>query len=96
MKIADFIKTKTITKKELEENFEVYNTKTFKQFEKDDVCWNCGEKANVYFVKSEPWTTTQYCNGCDKISMRIKCEPMGGNHNEDVTIYERKQETERN
>lgn len=90
MTIDEFVTSKQITIKQLEENFV-----KFKEYEvggegvfiKIDKCLNCGDKLNNERLASESWTAVQYCWKCDTLNLVIFGDRMGGGYWDTVKCY---------
>lgn len=92
MKIEKFLNSKIITEKELIKNFTIEKERVIEdQFDELNVCWNCcAPGCEIQSLPTEGWKYLQYCSRCKRINMRFKCEPMGGNHSEEVKIFKEK------
>lgn len=90
MKIKDFLDSKTIYLKELNDNFteikrlELDTQLAFKK------CYNCNDTCNQYAYISESWLHSFYCVKCTTINAVIFSDRMGGNCNDTIIIYKEK------
>lgn len=86
MGVREYIKSKEVTREELEDNFFVSNTFTVVRGVLAE-CGNCKHQANTKLVPSESWTSALYCWECDSITLMTHADRMGGNHTDHYTVY---------
>jgi hypothetical protein len=95
MTIDDYVNSKTVKYEELQNNFTL-ERRFQKRFsihsdEKNENCVNCGSYyMNTKWLRSEPWTSCQFCNSCKSINLIIASDPMGGNTDDTVEVYKTK------
>jgi hypothetical protein len=91
--INDFLKSKEIKMQEVKDNFHFVKRLDVDMTRykcEESGCLNCGNKANSYGEKSEPWTGAIYCAKCESLMFIYFSDRMGGNHTDTVDIYEQK------
>lgn len=87
MTIDEFLKSKIITEKELQEHF-----KLVKEVNIDAVnhkgCLNCNDMHNNRHLPAEPWAGLQYCWVCNSLIMVYYQDRMGGVYTDVVKVYQ--------
>lgn len=83
MKIYDFIKSKRVTLKELEDIFTPVGRKPNGTTGK---CEYCGDTINNRTIASEPWTVMEHCCKCSSITVRFPPDLMSGCTDENQVI----------
>ena len=86
MKISDFLKSKEITHTELDTNFEFERTMSLDWCHHEG-CVACGDGINNRILPSGAWTTVQYCWKCNRISIILEQDRMGGVFQDIIHIY---------
>ena len=84
--MRDYVKSKEVSRRELQENFKLVKEFTILRGELDQ-CGNCGDKANTKILPSDSWTSAMYCWKCKSITLMIHADRMGGNHNDSYEVY---------
>jgi len=90
MKITDFLESKEIKLRELEDNFEHESTKDIDGVI-GDKCPNCGNSSNLYSYNSEPWTSVKRCISCNRIMIVIYTDKMGSVALDTLMIFKERQ-----
>lgn len=91
MTITEYLESKEIPLKELEDNL------TFESKKDVDVvftegCPNCGDKINCRSLKglSGSWTSIMNCNKCKRLMFVIFADRMGGSRTDLVYVFKSK------
>ena len=87
--IFDFLETKEITSKEIEDNFQFVTEYDIDMIHYDG-CPHCKDKSNQYHWKSAAWIGVTECAKCQSIILTFYSDRMGGVHTDTVRVYEQK------
>ena len=80
MNITEFLDSKQVKLKELEENFTLVKRIDIDINEHKKECINCGNRNNQYKIPSEPWSRLIYCTYCERLIFSIYADRMSGNN----------------
>jgi len=91
MTISNFVDSKAISLKELEENLQelrrfTVDTRALQEVE----CKNCKDKNNQHRLPSEPWTACVHCVACDCLVLTVHGDPMGGGYWDSIIVFKDK------
>lgn len=87
MKVNDFIEKFTIKPiEDVEPNFKLtkklnIDASSYKG------CFNCNNTANQMSLKSEAWTSVQYCGICKHLNVIYHQDRMGGTYTDVIECY---------